>query len=579
MRFIALLLAILFATRIDESESYQEIVLDPLFQIPVNASTLKYNCCDLQSMLSSQTDSGTPVNEGKVSELLVFWGKLVAHDISRFASEIQPIGPQNNCSALASDDGNSTKSLVTPALDAGFVYGDDDEMARQFRENNGALCELRLVDGDIPKQCNPIGSTDKFHNVNNTAADVPCTADPRASESLQMLALQTLLVNEHNRLCKSERKKLKGKPEDVIFAKTRRRLIALVQKISLYEWLPALTNRFPEEATIPKYSIYQDAMRIPAFHDVKHAIAPGATSRVEITRALFRIFDYMHGHKVTFVDPTMRVLEIPFLEGVFEPDNMYAGFANGHRTYCDVIYGMMQTPAGRLGPTNTPDKACAGANMTTFMALQNTILSNFSALPFRDVGELQKIVSLTDITDSPIYIDFLQTLYGSGDIASSVDLLLGFLVETHGPIEKDIIGPLARFLFVLQMTSFTRDFDTMWYERVLSKDVIDHINNEDGIFHLVQRHCPRFVNTKKFNSPFHTIQHEASESLYTGTTVDGNNGVFSTGSSSSSSQSSFTTTANTTSLILFICIIAILTIILFVLLFYVLRQNDNKKKA
>jgi len=540
-----------------------------LFELPVNSSLLEYSCCDFQSELLSNYDV---TNEGKVSELLVFWGKLVSHDLSRFSSDDQPISLGVNCSFTI----NATQNLVTPSLDAGFIYGPDDT-SRQLREKEGAACELRLIDGDIPKgDCTLL----KFHTVNNTVADVPCTGDPRSSESLQILALQTLLVNEHNRLCKNVRKKSGGggESEDVVFDKTRRRIIALVQKISMYEWLPALTNRFP-----------MGDKPIPPYRNALHAIPPGATTTPEVTKALFHIFDHMHSNQVLFVDPTTHTRTIPFEGGIYQPDNMYAGFFNGHRTYCDLIYGMMQKPAAKLSPRATPEslinvpaatcKAVRGSNLTFFKSLQNALIANYQSLPYTDISELQTISTLSDITSMPLAVDWLKTLYSDASddsIAASIDLLLGFLVETHGPVEKDIIGPLARFLFILQMTSFTRDYDEMWYERILSKEVVNRLNDEDGMFHLVQRHCPRFVNTKKFTSPFHIIQHEASESIYTGTTVDGRNGVFS--SSSDSSDSDFTTTANTTSLILFICIIAILTLVLFILLFYVLRQVDNKKK-
>ena len=127
-------------------------------------------------------------------------------------------------------DSDGTKRLFANAVthwwDASEVYGADDDKTRTLRDGP----RLRLEDGYLP-------------------TDRRCTALSEFNDSwwLGLGALHALFAREHNVVCDELRAHYKGWSDDRVFNTARLIVSALIAKIHLVEWSPAILARGPTD--------------------------------------------------------------------------------------------------------------------------------------------------------------------------------------------------------------------------------------------------------------------------------------------------------------------------------------------
>ena len=201
----------------------------------------------------------------RISTLLVYFGQLLAHDVSMtsgssVAADVWPIeipkgDPMfdvNNEGAstmgftrsawdantgTASDNPRMQTNAQTSYMDASHVYGQTDERAMALRskvdgkmllDEDGLLPDVPGVDMASEAQC-------------------PCNmreaGDARANVHSILFTLHTVFVREHNRWCDVLKSYNPTWDDEKLYQEARRRVVAIWQKISMYEYLPAVLGK------------------------------------------------------------------------------------------------------------------------------------------------------------------------------------------------------------------------------------------------------------------------------------------------------------------------------------------------
>lgn len=137
-------------------------------------------------------------------------------------------------------------NTITAFIDGSNVYGSDDERAHALRTFSG---------GKLKTQAGPDGDLlpyNTFGLENASSFPVPpetlfAAGDVRANEQVGLIAFHTLFVREHNRLADEilATEFPAADPDDTdvdeeIYQRARAYVAALLQKITYYEWLPAI---------------------------------------------------------------------------------------------------------------------------------------------------------------------------------------------------------------------------------------------------------------------------------------------------------------------------------------------------
>lgn len=207
------------------------------------------------------------MNSKKVSSLLVYFGQLLAHDVSMtggsdVSGDNWPI-ELPECDSMFDPNCEGGKTLgfrrsrwnpvtgtsisnprvqtngITSFMDASMVYGETSEKADKLRSHvNG---KLLLDENDL---------LPKTPDVEMAAeAQCPCimrkAGDARANVHSILFSLHTIFVREHNRWCDVLHASNPSWDDEKLYQEARRRVIAIWQKISLYEYLPAVIGKPP----------------------------------------------------------------------------------------------------------------------------------------------------------------------------------------------------------------------------------------------------------------------------------------------------------------------------------------------
>ncbi len=139
------------------------------------------------------------------------------------------------------------ENLVTSFVDGSAVYGSSQERADWLRAldgtgklkvSKGDLLPWNTVDGERNGDIDP---TSPFMADDTRVLDKWYVAgDIRANENPLLIAMHTLFVREHNRLCDELRANHPNWTGEQIYQRARKFVGAYLQNITFYEFLPAL---------------------------------------------------------------------------------------------------------------------------------------------------------------------------------------------------------------------------------------------------------------------------------------------------------------------------------------------------
>jgi hypothetical protein len=238
----------------------------------------------ISDILNNQADPNNPsqdlntVDQNNLSDFGYAFGQFIDHDL-----DLTPTNPNNTLQILADPNdpskmGNQTfdRSVTDPAtgtstsnpaqqinavtsyLDLSNVYGSTQTVADALRTHSGGL--LKTSPGNmLPYNNHTYFTQDQLNALNmaNDAQAVPSTSlfaagDVRANENVELTALQTLFVRNHNRIASELQKEHPTWTDEQLYQEARKINIAQYQEIIYTQYLPDLLGN----NALPAYTGY-----------------------------------------------------------------------------------------------------------------------------------------------------------------------------------------------------------------------------------------------------------------------------------------------------------------------------------
>ncbi|MBX3374760.1 MAG: hypothetical protein KF817_13085 [Phycisphaeraceae bacterium] len=210
-----------------------------------------------------------------LSDLHTLWGQFIDHDIDHTTDPgpavvhipvpagdpwFDPAGEGDRTILLkrsvfdpasGTGPGNPREqfNMITSWIDASLVYGSDPFRATALRAFDGTGRLLTGPDDQMPY------NTMNLANGNSSALpgdQLFVSGDLRTNENCQLIALHTVFLREHNRLCAEIAAAHPGWTDEQIYQRARRIVGAFMQVVTFQEYLPALLG----EDAIPPYAGY-----------------------------------------------------------------------------------------------------------------------------------------------------------------------------------------------------------------------------------------------------------------------------------------------------------------------------------
>jgi hypothetical protein len=214
--------------------------------------------------LCSMTKSKS--NPTGLKNLAVFWGQFAdhfllksrktEHDTIEVPYDDPHFGPAGVTKIVIFPVADGAPNMVTPLLDGSAVYGSDQATLDAVREGttpflmtrNGGMLPF-VNEGDFIADHKRPGGTQRL------------CGDERCSENPGLQALHNALVLEHNIFAREFADAHPRASDDDIFEETRKYVVALIQKITYEEHLPALIGDYAQcpASSAPRDGSFQHA--------------------------------------------------------------------------------------------------------------------------------------------------------------------------------------------------------------------------------------------------------------------------------------------------------------------------------
>ena len=431
------------------------------------AGATRLSARELSNLLANQGDVGL-VNDRNMSAFVYAWGQFLDHDIdltdSAIPSESFPIAvPKGDAYFDPNSTGTATLGMtrseydpttgispsnprqqinsITAFVDASQVYGSTAERAAALRSFQGG--RLKTSDGNL-LPFNTMGLE------NAVMPGAPASAyfaagDVRANENIELTAMQTLFVREHNRLADKLKLEHPNWTDEQLYQAARRWVAAEMQVITYKEFLPALLG----PGAIPSYTGY------------KPNINPGIAN--EFATGAFRFGHSMLGTEIQFLDnngnqahPTVGLKDSFFspnliVENGIDEIMKYLASDRAHEVDIRVVDDLRNF---LFGPPGSGGLDLAALNIQRG---RDHGLVDYNSV--RVAYGLKPVKTFSEITSNKQLQATLAAAYGN---VNNIDLWVGGLVEDHVPGTS--LGPLFGRIIASQFQRL-RDGDRFWYER------------------------------------------------------------------------------------------------------------------
>lgn len=363
------------------------------------------------------------------------------------------------------DNPRSFKNEITSFIDASNVYGSDSARnvwLRTFKDgklkiSDGDLLPWNTFSGQFNDKIDP--HAPELANDTQVNDKLFVAGDIRANENPLLLALHTLFVREHNRLCDEIKSIHPDWNDEKIYQLARKYVGAYLQSIVYYEWLPM------QGINLPEYSGYNPEIN-PGISNLFSAAAfrLGHSQIGEILLRLDNDNNEIIQGNLNLKDAFFNPLLINFSGGI-EP------FLKGMNIQIEQKLDTKMVGALRNYLFGDPD--FGGLDLAAINIMRsrergipdyNTIRANFG---------LEKIEDFSQITSDSLLANQLKFLYGNVD---NIDAWVGLLAEDH--VENTIFGPLLKIIIEDQFIRL-RDGDRFYFENDpgFSSEEIEKIKN------------------------------------------------------------------------------------------------------
>ena len=365
-------------------------------------------------------------------------------------------------------DKNNPRKYInknTSYIDASNIYGTDSTESASLRafvdgklkisENN--LLPWNTFSGELNDQVNGALKINKSDLTDN--GKYFYAADDDINNNPQIIALQTIFIREHNRLCNNLKDSLPGLSDEEIFQRARKKIIAYIQSIVYNEWLPIQGIKLPE------YQAYN-----PEINSGISNLFSAILSNYEYTlqnEDVLRLDEFgtelLQGNLV-FRDCFYNPLII-YLTGGIEP------FINGmfltNQNNSDINFSF--TPRNFIC-IDPEIKHIDGASYNIFMSRERG-LPDYNRIR-QDFG-LESIGSFNNISEDKNINNNLKFLYG---IIDNIDAWIGLMSERR--YENSIYGETMYTILKDQYLRL-RDGDRYYFENTgqFSESELNEIRN------------------------------------------------------------------------------------------------------
>jgi hypothetical protein len=358
-------------------------------------------------------------------------------------------------------------NAVTSYLDLSQVYGSSQVVADALRTHTGGL--LKTSPGNLLPYDNSTYFTPAqiaALNMQNASGAVPTSSlfaagDVRANENLELTAMQTLFMRNHNRIATLLQKEHPGWSDEQLYQEARKLNIAEYQSIIYTEWIPAVVG----------------PNALLAYKGYNSSINAGIAT--EFSTVAFRFGHSLlssnierqgnNGLDITDVSPSGS--SIPLAEDFFDPNLLSANGA------VDPLTGHTSSSIDAVLKGDA-DGDSQAMDLLAIRDVRNLLFGNGGQggqdLIARDIQRarddgigtynqvrvaygLPTVTSFAQITSDVTVQKELQQAYGSVD---NIDPFEGGLAEDH--VKGSDVGPLFQRIMVDQFTRL-RDGDRFFY--------------------------------------------------------------------------------------------------------------------
>jgi len=188
---------------------------------------------------------------------------------------------------------------ATHYLDASMIYGTTEQQTLSLRNMFGGFMNKNLYkSGDSKMPLETIG-TSYCQNGTNTCY---WTGDIRANAFPQLNALQSLWINEHNRIARALIREKPTWTDEQLFQETKKIVTACIQHITYNEWLPALLGvNYTKETGLglEQRTTYDENAHPTVSNSFATAILPFANSMISDTIKLE--LNIQHTYNITVI--------------------------------------------------------------------------------------------------------------------------------------------------------------------------------------------------------------------------------------------------------------------------------------
>ncbi len=426
---------------------------------------------EISNALAAQTEEDV-LNDRNLSAMAYALGQFLDHDIdlTEAASPVEdisvlvpagdpyfdPTGTGTQTIPMSRSDYDPTTGTsidnprqqmtsVTAFIDGSQVYGSSEERTAALRTFSGG--HLITSDGGLLPY-----NTAGLPNENESPLpddSLFLAGDVRVNDNIELTAVQTLFVREHNRLADALAADHPDWSDEQLFQEARKLVIAEIQMIAFNEFLPALLG----SGAIGPYRGYDPNVN------------PGIAT--EFSTAAFRLGHSMLGNDVEFLDNVGEDVfdEVPLRSAFFNPGLL-------SETGIDSILKYLASDPAQEIDNQVVDEVrnflfgqpgAGGFDLASLNIQRGRDhgLADYNST--RVAYGLKPAESFADITSDPQLQQELADLYGSVD---NIDLWVGGLAEDHVPGAS--VGPLFRAILTDQFERL-RDGDRFWYQRDLPK--------------------------------------------------------------------------------------------------------------
>ena len=453
----------------------------------------------ISNIVNNQADPANPsqdiatVNKQSLSDFAYSFGQFMDHDMdltqgNGAADNISvplgdPIGGPNDTPLyfnLSQTDpttgtgrGNPAQQVnsISSYFDLSQVYGSDVATDNALRTMTGG--QMKTSPGGLPPRDNTTYfTTAQLAAINASVGGMAdqgsapqsqmfVTGDTRGNENVELTALQTLFLDNHNRLAAQLQKQNPTWTDQQLFNEARKLNIAQYQSIIYNEWIPAVMG----SNALPAYKGYNPNVNASIANEFStvafrfgHSLLSGETER--------------QGNNGQDVAPS-----VPLEEDFFDPTILNG---QGQSSTTDPYTGLVTTDIGAVLKGNADGDANA-EDVQAINEVRNELFNevipgvgygqDLMALDvqrgrangigsYNEVRQslgLPAVTSFSQITSNVTVQKELQAAYGN---VNNIDAFEGGLAED--PVAGSDVGPLFQTIMANQFTRL-RDGDRFFY--------------------------------------------------------------------------------------------------------------------